>query len=136
MLLNKKWNMALKVLDMAIQAHGGSRTSSDTVLARLSSASRTLRFADEVYELQHLDKSLEVEIIGDEEDVVKELALLDVKERDLLFFWRLSLALIVLIEAKRVGKVALSVESHSQGVRSWLDSSSSNLCNGGRFSRT
>ncbi|KAK8548743.1 hypothetical protein V6N12_061649 [Hibiscus sabdariffa] len=81
MLLNKKWNMALKVLDMAIQAHGGSRTSSDTVLARLSSASRTLRFADEVYELQHLDKSLEVEIIGDEEDVVKELALLDVKVR-------------------------------------------------------
>ncbi|KAK8982221.1 hypothetical protein V6N11_037394 [Hibiscus sabdariffa] len=42
----------------------------------------------------------------------------------------------VLIEAKRVGKAALSVESHSQGVKSWLDSSSSNLCNGGRFSRT
>ncbi|KAK8595393.1 hypothetical protein V6N13_016766 [Hibiscus sabdariffa] len=42
----------------------------------------------------------------------------------------------VLIEAKRVGKAALSVESHSQGVRSWLDSSPSNLCNGGRFSRT
>ncbi|KAK8654321.1 hypothetical protein V6N13_128292 [Hibiscus sabdariffa] len=58
------------------------------------------------------------------------------QERDLLYFLLLSLALIVLIEAKRVGKAALSVESHSQGVKSWLDSSSSNLCNGGRFSRT
>ncbi|XP_022722358.1 probable acyl-CoA dehydrogenase IBR3 [Durio zibethinus] len=39
-------NMALKVLDMAIQVHGGAGVSSDTVLAHLWAASRTLRIAD------------------------------------------------------------------------------------------
>ncbi|KAK8703993.1 hypothetical protein V6N13_047629 [Hibiscus sabdariffa] len=41
-----KPNNSPPVLDMAIQAHGGARVSSGTVLARLSAASRTLRFAD------------------------------------------------------------------------------------------
>ncbi|KAK8585842.1 hypothetical protein V6N13_050812 [Hibiscus sabdariffa] len=39
-------NMALKVLDMAIQVHGGAGVSSDTVLAHLWAAARTLRIAD------------------------------------------------------------------------------------------
>ncbi|KHN26530.1 probable acyl-CoA dehydrogenase IBR3 isoform X2 [Glycine soja] len=39
-------NMALKVLDMAIQVHGAAGVSSDTVLAHLWAASRTLRIAD------------------------------------------------------------------------------------------
>jgi len=39
-------NMALKVLDMAIQVHGAAGVSSDTVLAHLWAASRTLRLAD------------------------------------------------------------------------------------------
>ncbi|KAE8734177.1 putative acyl-CoA dehydrogenase IBR3 [Hibiscus syriacus] len=36
-------NMALKVLDMAIQVHGGAGVSSDTVLAHMWKAARTLR---------------------------------------------------------------------------------------------
>ncbi|KAK8572037.1 hypothetical protein V6N12_028100 [Hibiscus sabdariffa] len=44
---NKKvplmWNMTLKVLGMAIQAHGGAGVSSDIVLAHLWTATRTLR---------------------------------------------------------------------------------------------
>jgi hypothetical protein len=39
-------NMALKVLDMAIQVHGGAGVSSDTVLAHLWATARTLRIAD------------------------------------------------------------------------------------------
>ncbi|XP_044479974.1 probable acyl-CoA dehydrogenase IBR3 [Mangifera indica] len=39
-------NMALKVLDMAIQVHGGAGVSSDTVLAHLWAGARTLRIAD------------------------------------------------------------------------------------------
>ncbi|MED6116695.1 putative acyl-CoA dehydrogenase ibr3 [Stylosanthes scabra] len=39
-------NMALKVLDMAIQVHGVVGVSSDTVLSHLWAAARTLRIAD------------------------------------------------------------------------------------------
>ncbi|KAE8730935.1 putative acyl-CoA dehydrogenase IBR3 [Hibiscus syriacus] len=39
-------SMALKVLDMAIQVHGGAGVSSDTVLAHMWAAARTLRIAD------------------------------------------------------------------------------------------
>ncbi|GAV64160.1 Acyl-CoA_dh_1 domain-containing protein/APH domain-containing protein/Acyl-CoA_dh_M domain-containing protein/Acyl-CoA_dh_N domain-containing protein [Cephalotus follicularis] len=39
-------NMALKVLDMAIQVHGAAGVSSDTVLSHLWATSRTLRIAD------------------------------------------------------------------------------------------
>ncbi|KAK7836394.1 putative acyl-coa dehydrogenase ibr3 [Quercus suber] len=39
-------NMALKVLDMAMQVHGGAGLSSDTVLAHLWVTARTLRIAD------------------------------------------------------------------------------------------
>ncbi|MED6117353.1 putative acyl-CoA dehydrogenase ibr3 [Stylosanthes scabra] len=39
-------NMALKVLDMAIQVHGAAGVSSDTVLSHLWAAARTLRIAD------------------------------------------------------------------------------------------
>ncbi|KAF8038264.1 hypothetical protein BT93_B0960 [Corymbia citriodora subsp. variegata] len=39
-------NMALKVLDMAMQVHGGAGLSSDTVLSHLWATSRTLRIAD------------------------------------------------------------------------------------------
>ncbi|OIV91981.1 hypothetical protein TanjilG_06609 [Lupinus angustifolius] len=39
-------NMALKVLDMAIQVHGAAGVSSDTVLAHLWAGARTLRIAD------------------------------------------------------------------------------------------
>jgi len=39
-------NMALKVLDTAIQVHGAAGVSSDTVLAHLWATARTLRIAD------------------------------------------------------------------------------------------
>lgn len=39
-------NMALKVLDMAMQVHGAAGLSSDTVLAHLWATARTLRIAD------------------------------------------------------------------------------------------
>ncbi|WCJ23452.1 acyl-CoA dehydrogenase-related [Euphorbia peplus] len=39
-------NMALKVLDTAIQVHGGAGVSSDTVLSHLWATARTLRIAD------------------------------------------------------------------------------------------
>ncbi|PIN12046.1 putative acyl-CoA dehydrogenase [Handroanthus impetiginosus] len=39
-------NMALKVLDMAMQVHGAAGLSGDTVLAHLWATSRTLRIAD------------------------------------------------------------------------------------------
>ncbi|XVE82180.1 hypothetical protein DITRI_Ditri15bG0126300 [Diplodiscus trichospermus] len=39
-------NMALKVLDMAMQVHGAAGISSDTVLAHLWATARTLRIAD------------------------------------------------------------------------------------------
>ncbi|KAJ8623253.1 hypothetical protein MRB53_031782 [Persea americana] len=39
-------NMALKVLDMAMQVHGAAGVSSDTVLSHLWATSRTLRIAD------------------------------------------------------------------------------------------
>ncbi|XVF62555.1 hypothetical protein PTKIN_Ptkin09bG0017500 [Pterospermum kingtungense] len=39
-------NMALKVLDMAMQVHGAAGLSSDTVLAHLWATARTLRLAD------------------------------------------------------------------------------------------
>ncbi|XP_042439994.1 probable acyl-CoA dehydrogenase IBR3 isoform X1 [Zingiber officinale] len=39
-------NMALKVLDFAIQVHGAAGVSSETVLAHLWAAARTLRIAD------------------------------------------------------------------------------------------
>jgi len=39
-------NMTLKVLDMAMQVHGGAGLSSDTVLAHLWVTARTLRIAD------------------------------------------------------------------------------------------
>ncbi|XP_072959100.1 probable acyl-CoA dehydrogenase IBR3 [Typha angustifolia] len=39
-------NMALKVLDLAMQVHGGAGLSSDTVLAHLWATARTLRIAD------------------------------------------------------------------------------------------
>ena len=39
-------NMALKVIDRAIQAHGGMGVSNDTPLAGYFAAARTLRLAD------------------------------------------------------------------------------------------
>ena len=39
-------NMALKVLDMAMQVHGAAGLSSDTVLSHLWATARTLRIAD------------------------------------------------------------------------------------------
>lgn len=39
-------NMALKVLDMAMQVHGAAGLSGDTVLSHLWATSRTLRIAD------------------------------------------------------------------------------------------
>ncbi|KAK9084270.1 hypothetical protein Scep_030741 [Stephania cephalantha] len=39
-------NMALRILDMAIQVHGAAGVSSDTVLAHLWAGARTLRIAD------------------------------------------------------------------------------------------
>ncbi|XP_058212505.1 probable acyl-CoA dehydrogenase IBR3 isoform X2 [Rhododendron vialii] len=39
-------NMALKVLDMAMQVHGAAGLSSDTILAHLWATARTLRLAD------------------------------------------------------------------------------------------
>ncbi|KAF8680641.1 hypothetical protein HU200_045670 [Digitaria exilis] len=39
-------NMALKVIDMAMQVHGGAGLSSDTVLSHLWATARTLRIAD------------------------------------------------------------------------------------------
>ncbi|XVF28283.1 hypothetical protein REPUB_Repub15cG0016500 [Reevesia pubescens] len=39
-------NMALKVLDMAMQVHGAAGLSSDTILAHLWATARTLRIAD------------------------------------------------------------------------------------------
>lgn len=39
-------NMALMVLDRAMQVHGGAGLSSDTVLAHLWATARTLRIAD------------------------------------------------------------------------------------------
>jgi acyl-CoA dehydrogenase len=39
-------NVALKVVDRAIQAHGGAGVSEDTPLARMYAGLRTLRFAD------------------------------------------------------------------------------------------
>ena len=39
-------NMALKVLDMAMQVHGAAGLSGDTVLAHLWATARTLRIAD------------------------------------------------------------------------------------------
>ena len=39
-------NMALKVIDKAIQIHGGAGVSQDTPLARLYAGLRTLRIAD------------------------------------------------------------------------------------------
>lgn len=39
-------NMALQVLDMAMQVHGAAGLSSDTVLAHLWATARTLRIAD------------------------------------------------------------------------------------------
>jgi acyl-CoA dehydrogenase len=39
-------NMALKVLDMAMQVHGAAGVSSDTVLSHLWATARTLRIAD------------------------------------------------------------------------------------------
>jgi acyl-CoA dehydrogenase len=39
-------NMALKILDWAIQAHGGAGVSGDFFLAHAYAAVRTLRFAD------------------------------------------------------------------------------------------
>ncbi len=39
-------NMALRVIDKAIQIHGGAGVSQDTPLARLYAGMRTLRIAD------------------------------------------------------------------------------------------
>jgi acyl-CoA dehydrogenase len=39
-------NMALRVVDRAIQAHGGGGVSDDQPLARMWAGLRTLRFAD------------------------------------------------------------------------------------------
>jgi acyl-CoA dehydrogenase len=39
-------NAALKIIDRAIQVHGGAGVSDDTVLARFYAAARTLRIAD------------------------------------------------------------------------------------------
>ena len=39
-------NMALKVLDMAMQVHGAAGVSSETVLSHLWASARTLRIAD------------------------------------------------------------------------------------------
>ena len=39
-------DMALKVLDMAIQVHGAAGVSADTVLSLLWATARTLRIAD------------------------------------------------------------------------------------------
>lgn len=38
--------MALKVIDMAMQVHGGAGLSGDTVLSHLYATARTLRIAD------------------------------------------------------------------------------------------
>ena len=39
-------NMALRVIDKAIQIHGGAGVSQDTPLARMYASMRTLRLAD------------------------------------------------------------------------------------------
>ena len=39
-------NMALRVIDKAIQIHGGARVSQDTPLARMYAGLRSLRIAD------------------------------------------------------------------------------------------
>ena len=39
-------NMAQKIMDMAIQLHGGKGVSDDTILARSFAGMRTLRIAD------------------------------------------------------------------------------------------
>ncbi|PHT59346.1 hypothetical protein CQW23_01709 [Capsicum baccatum] len=49
-------NMALKVLDTAMQVHGGAGLSGDTVLAHLWATARTLRIADGPDEV-HLGQS-------------------------------------------------------------------------------
>nr|XP_043606106.1 probable acyl-CoA dehydrogenase IBR3 [Erigeron canadensis] len=54
-------NMALKVLDMAIQVHGAAGVSGDTVLAHLYAAVRTLRIADGPDEV-HLGTIAKLEI--------------------------------------------------------------------------
>ncbi|KAE9598916.1 putative acyl-CoA dehydrogenase/oxidase, protein kinase [Lupinus albus] len=54
-------NMALKVLDMAIQVHGAAGVSSDTVLAHLWATARTLRIADGPDEV-HLGTIAKVEL--------------------------------------------------------------------------
>ena len=49
-------NMALRVVDRAIQAHGGGGVSDDFPLAAMYAGLRTLRFADgpdEVHRMQH-----------------------------------------------------------------------------------
>lgn len=39
-------NAVLRIIDEAVQAHGGAGVSQDTVLARLWAGARTLRLAD------------------------------------------------------------------------------------------
>ena len=45
-------NMALRVIDKAIQIHGGAGVSQDTPLARMYASMRTLRLADGPDEVQ------------------------------------------------------------------------------------
>ncbi|XP_020578840.1 probable acyl-CoA dehydrogenase IBR3 [Phalaenopsis equestris] len=54
-------NMALRVLDMAMQVHGGAGLSSDTVLSHLWATARTLRIADGPDEV-HLGTIAKLEI--------------------------------------------------------------------------
>ncbi|XVF38756.1 hypothetical protein REPUB_Repub20aG0129300 [Reevesia pubescens] len=56
-------NMALKVLDMAMQVHGAAGLSSDTVLAHLWATARTLRIADGPDEV-HLGTIAKLELEG------------------------------------------------------------------------
>jgi acyl-CoA dehydrogenase len=54
-------NMALKVLDMAMQVHGTAGVSSDTVLSHLWATARTLRIADGPHEV-HLGTIAKLEL--------------------------------------------------------------------------
>lgn len=54
-------NMALRVLDMAMQVHGAAGLSSDTVLSHLWATARTLRIADGPDEV-HLGTIAKLEI--------------------------------------------------------------------------
>ena len=59
-------NVALRVLDRAIQAHGAAGVSQDTFLAHAWASSRTLRLADGPDEV-HLETIAKLELKTDED---------------------------------------------------------------------